>query len=134
MNELGQERFRKTGNGQPGVGGAASQGSSPVDVEGLRKYGGGMFLGLILEYLGWAGIQLFKAQVVASPLVNQIGGWAFYAGLILILVFTYHVSRSLRHRVPVRVGLAVINVFLVINLFLTGYLIYRAGKIMKGKA
>ena len=100
-------------------------------LEAFQKYGKGLIMGLILEYLGELGLYLFKAKAISTPLINQLGQIIFYVGLIMILIFTYQFSKALKHHVVLRIGLAILNTFLVVNIFISGYLFYRSGKLLK---
>ena len=105
--------------------------ASSEPFETFQKYGKGVDMGLILEYLGEVGLYLFKVKAISSPLIDQLSQIIFYVGLIMILVFTYHFSKALKHHVLLRIGFAIFNTFLLVNIFVTGYLFYRSGKILK---
>lgn len=98
----------------------------PVEGEGaveeLVKYRSAMITGLVIEYLAEGAIYLQKSGVFDSILITQLGTLAFYAGFIMILVFTFKLTRRMGLSLVLCIVASILNCFLLINIGITIYL------------
>ena len=100
----------------------------------LPKYRSGMLLGILMEYIGELGIYLVDMKVVCDALILQFSRLVFYTGFVMILIFTYQYCKTLKYIFIMRILAAISNVFLIINIAVTCYLLYIPKKIAKNKA
>ena len=100
----------------------------------LPKYRSGMLLGIVMEYIGELGIYLVDMKVVCDALIFQFSRFVFYTGFVMILIFTYQYCKTLKYIVIMRILAAIANVFLIINIAVTCYLLYIPKKIANKKA
>jgi hypothetical protein len=91
--------------------------------EDLVRYRSAMIVGILVEYLGEACIYLYKLNVFPSLVLSQIGTLIFYAGFIMILVFTYKITRLVGISPVLRGLTSILNCFLLINIGISLYLV-----------
>lgn len=98
----------------------------PVEGEGsveeLVRYRSAMITGLVIEYLAEGAIYLQKSGVFDYTLITQLGTLAFYAGFLMILVFTFKLTRLMGLSLVLCIVTSILNCFLLINIGITIYL------------
>jgi len=94
----------------------------------LRRYRNLTLTGVFLEYFGVLWVVLGNSNIIPKNAFYKAGAYIECAAIIVILIYTYKLLKTLGYGMLKSLAGAIVNVFLGINIFMSAALIAKANK------